>query len=231
MLSVPNVFVRPSGAGAKRIADEKKQLFAHGDGDHLTLLNVYHAFKSDETREMGLHKWCKENYLSYRSLKSADNVRWQLSKLMERYDIELNSGDFDDPNYYTNIRKALTAGFFMQVAKRKSTGKGYITVKDSQEVLIHPSTVLGQQDEWVIYNEFVLTSKNYIRTVTAIRPEWLIELAPVYYNLEHFHKDDVKMSLERVKARYDKKIELQEMEKEKKTKKSKKDKKDKKSKK
>ncbi|GMG55843.1 unnamed protein product [Ambrosiozyma monospora] len=148
MLSVPNVFVRPSGAGAKRIAEEKKQLFAHGDGDHLTLLNVYHAFKSDETREMGLHKWCKENYLSYRSLKSADNVRWQLSKLMERYDIELNSGDFDDPNYYTNIRKALTAGFFMQVAKRKSTGKGYITVKDSQEVLIHPSTVLGQQDEW-----------------------------------------------------------------------------------
>ncbi|ODV88301.1 hypothetical protein CANARDRAFT_26453 [[Candida] arabinofermentans NRRL YB-2248] len=208
MLSVPSVFVRPSGGSAKKAADEAKNLFAHQDGDHLTLLNVYHAFKSDEAAEMGLHKWCREHYLSYRSLKSADNVRWQLSRIMERYDLELNSTDFDSPYYYEQIRKALSAGFFMQVAKKKSTGKGYITIKDNQEVLIHPSTVLAQHDEWVIYNEFVLTSKNYIRTVTAVKPEWLIELAPAYYNLDHFQKGDVKMSLERIKARVDKMSEL-----------------------
>jgi pre-mRNA-splicing factor ATP-dependent RNA helicase DHX15/PRP43 len=28
--------------------------------------------------------------------------------------------------------------------------------------------------EWVVYNEFVLTTKNYVRTVTAVRPEWLL---------------------------------------------------------
>ncbi|GME78386.1 unnamed protein product [[Candida] boidinii] len=92
----------------------------------------------------------------------------------------------------------------MQVAKKKSSGKGYLTIKDNQEVLIHPSTVLATDCEWVIYNEFVLTSKNYIRTVTSIKPEWLIELAPAYYNLDHFQKGDVKLSLERVKAKVDK---------------------------
>lgn len=30
---------------AKKAADESKMRFAHIDGDHLTLLNVYHAFK------------------------------------------------------------------------------------------------------------------------------------------------------------------------------------------
>ena len=62
----------------------------------------------------------------------------------------------------------------MQVAKREGTGKTYVTVKDDQNVLLHPSTVLGQESEWVLYNEFVLTTKNYIRTITTVKPEWLL---------------------------------------------------------
>ncbi|TMW44042.1 hypothetical protein DOY81_010875 [Sarcophaga bullata] len=46
MLSVPQCFVRPNEA--KKAADEAKMRFAHIDGDHLTLLNVYHAFKQTE---------------------------------------------------------------------------------------------------------------------------------------------------------------------------------------
>jgi len=67
----------------------------------------------------------------------------------------------------------------MQVAKKDTSGKAYLTV-DQQNVLLHPSTVLGQDSEWVLYNEFVLTSKNYIRTVTAVKAEWLL----VCYNHE-----------------------------------------------
>lgn len=36
-------------------------------------------------------------------------------------------------------------------------------------VQLHPSTCLDHRPEWVIYNEFVLTTKNYIRTVTDIK--------------------------------------------------------------
>lgn len=44
--SVPQVFVRPNEA--KKQADEAKMRFAHIDGDHLTFLNVYHAYKQSE---------------------------------------------------------------------------------------------------------------------------------------------------------------------------------------
>lgn len=201
LLSVPNVFVRP--ASARKRADEMKMAFAHADGDHLTLLNVYEAFNSDDAHNVGLHQWCRDHFLSYRSLTSARSVRSQLRRIMERHELELVSTSFDDPRYWENIRKALAAGFFMQLAKRKSGGRGYLTVKDNQDVLIHPLTVLAQESDWVIYNEFVLTSKNYIRTVTSVRPEWLVELAPKYYDLAHFPKGDVKLSLERVHARVD----------------------------
>lgn len=196
LLSVPNVFVRP--AAARKRADEAKMAFAHPDGDHLTLLHVFEAFNSDEAYSLGLHQWCRDNFLSYRSLTSANSVRSQLRRIMEKFDLVLNSTPSDDTHFSNNVRKALAAGFFMQVAKKRSGNKGYLTVKDNQDVLIHPSTSLTTENEWLIYNEFVLTSKNYIRTVTSVKPDWLVEVAPKYYNLDHFSKGDVKLSLERV---------------------------------
>jgi pre-mRNA-splicing factor ATP-dependent RNA helicase DHX15/PRP43 len=56
----------------------------------------------------------------------------------------------------------------------ESGGKMYTTVKDDQSVLLHPSTAMDVDAEWVVYNEFVLTTKNYIRTVTHVKPEWLL---------------------------------------------------------
>ena len=50
---VPQCFVRPNEA--KKQADEAKMRFAHIDGDHLTLLNVYHAFKQSEYRCVTQH--------------------------------------------------------------------------------------------------------------------------------------------------------------------------------
>jgi pre-mRNA-splicing factor ATP-dependent RNA helicase DHX15/PRP43 len=173
LLSVPQIFTRP--ANNRKRADEMKAQFAHPDGDHLTLLNAYHAFKGQATSDPNSAKqWCHEHFLSYRHLSSADNVRAQLKRIMETHGLELVSTPFEDKNYYTNIRRALLAGFFMQVAMKESSGKLYRTVKDDQAVLIHPSTVLRTEFDWVLYNEFVLTSKQYIRTCTGIRPEWLL---------------------------------------------------------
>lgn len=198
LISVPQVFVRP--ASARKRADEMKNLFAHPDGDHLTLLNVYHAFKGAEA-QANPRQWCHDHFLSLRALQSADNVRLQLKRIMEREELELMSTPFEDKKYYENIRRALVSGFFMQVAKKEGNGKTYTTVKDNQTVLLHPSTVLAQENDWVIYNEFVLTSKNYIRTVTGIRGEWLLDLAPGYYDIDSFPKGEVKTALTRLSER------------------------------
>jgi pre-mRNA-splicing factor ATP-dependent RNA helicase DHX15/PRP43 len=61
--------------------------------------------------------------------------------------VQLVSTPFEDRNYYTNIRKALVSGFFMQVAHLERNG-AYLTVKDNQMVHLHPSTCLGQKPEW-----------------------------------------------------------------------------------
>lgn len=94
----------------------------------------------------------------------------------------------------------MVTGFFMQVAHLERTGH-YLTVKDNQIVQLHPSTCLDHKPEWVIYNEFVLTTKNYIRTITDIKPEWLLKIAPQYYDLSNFPNCEAKRQLERLQAR------------------------------
>ncbi|KDO16140.1 pre-mRNA-splicing factor ATP-dependent RNA helicase [Saprolegnia parasitica CBS 223.65] len=192
-------FVRPKAEA--KAANEAKAQFAHVDGDHLTLLNVFHAFKlNHESKE-----WVYENYLNFRALQSAGNVRDQLLRNLGRLGLQGRSMDVNDPRYYENIRKCITAGFFMQMAFKQSAG-GYLTVKDNQVVHMHPSCVLDDKPEWVLYNEFVLTSKNYIRLNTRVKGEWLVELAPHYYDLENFPECEAKRELEALYRRLQAKL-------------------------
>lgn len=171
LLSVPPIFVRP--ATARRHADSTRRLFSHPNGDHLTMLNAYHAYRSPDAQE-NPKDWCRDHFLSFEALQLADKARKELQRTMEYEEIELISTPFEDKSYYANIQRALLAGFFMQVAKMKEGyAHTYMTVKDNQSVLLHPGTLLDQGSEWVLYNEFILTEKNYIRTVTKIEPEWL----------------------------------------------------------
>ena len=122
MLSVQQVFMRPREAA--KAADAAKAAFAHVDGDHLTLLNAYHAYKQAKEDK----DWCWQHFLDARALKSADNVRAQLERIVRRLGIALRSNDFASPEYYPAIRRALAAGFFMQVAHLEKTGL-YLTVR------------------------------------------------------------------------------------------------------
>ena len=62
-------------------------------------------------------QWCFDNFVNFRSLKQADNVRGQLARIMDRFNLKRTSTEFTSREYYINIRKALVAGFFMQVSE------------------------------------------------------------------------------------------------------------------
>ncbi|KAI0259164.1 P-loop containing nucleoside triphosphate hydrolase protein [Gloeopeniophorella convolvens] len=193
MLSVPNVWLRPNNQ--RKEADAAKQLLTVPDGDHLTLLNVYNEYQNN----LGERNWAWNNYLSARALAQADNVRAQLLRIMERFDIPLLTKTYpDQTRHYLNIRRALVCGYFMQVAHKEGEKGAYLTVKDNQQVNLHPSCGLDTQPEWVLFNEFVLTTRPYIRTVTEVRVEWLLELSAGYFDPSTFSDGETKRALLRV---------------------------------
>jgi len=195
LLSVPPIFQRP--ADKKQQADRAHDQFSHIEGDHLTLLNAYHTYKQNE----GDSQFCRRNFLSQRSFQSADNVRRQLSNIITRLGLEINTTDFNSPDYYENIQKTIIEGFFTQIAHFEAGQNMYLTVKDNQVVNIHPSCSLDRKPEWVVFHEFVLTSQNFIRTCTSVRGQWLMELAPHYYDLDTFPEGQAKQALARLTRR------------------------------
>ncbi|KAK4362282.1 hypothetical protein RND71_017523 [Anisodus tanguticus] len=176
MLSVGNsIFYRPKDKQVH--ADNARLNFHVGNvGDHIALLKVYSSWKETNYAT----QWCYENYIQVRSMKRARDIRDQLEGLLERVEIELTSNEND----YEAIKKAITSGFFPHSAKLQKNGS-YRTVKHPQTVNIHPSSGLSQVlPRWVVYHELVLTSKEYMRQVTELKPEWLVEIAPHYYQLK-----------------------------------------------
>ncbi|KAF9030957.1 P-loop containing nucleoside triphosphate hydrolase protein [Hymenopellis radicata] len=194
MLSVPSIWVRPPSVRSQ--ADAAKALLTVPDGDHLTLLNVFNQYMLNKTDK----HWAYNNFLDGRTLSQAENVRSQLLRTMERYDVESISLS-DERTLFQNIRQVLVCGFFTQIAHREGEKGSYVTVKDNQVVSLHPSCGLDSRPEWVVYNEFVFTNRNYISVVSEVRPEWLLEFAANYFDLSTFPDGEMKRALERVQAK------------------------------
>ena len=196
MLSVPSVFVRPRNQ--QSTADDAKKKFIHNTGDHLTLLTVYNTFKSRSDSDA----FCRQNFLNIKNLKNADNVRNQLQRMIESNGINVPKNTFPldfNESKANKILKTMLTGCFAQVCHLELAGY-YLTVRENQMVLMHPSTVLGYKPSWVLYHDFVCTGQNYIRTISKIKPEWLFELAPEFYNVDEFPKGSVKRALIKVKV-------------------------------
>ncbi|KAF9789233.1 P-loop containing nucleoside triphosphate hydrolase protein [Thelephora terrestris] len=202
LLSAPNVWMRP--IHKQREADQAKWLLSIPGGDHLTLLNAYNQYRLN-IRDP---QWAWKNYLSKRNLAQADNIRAQLQRIMERNDIPILS-NFPDPKteaqLHENIRKALLTGFFMQVAHWDIEKRAYLTVKDGQAVQLHPSSDLEGKPDWVMFNEFVLTTTPYIRTVSAVEPGWLLTEAPRFYDVSSWPEGTMRDALQRASKRVNRK--------------------------
>ncbi|EEF52960.1 ATP-dependent RNA helicase, putative [Ricinus communis] len=193
MIQTGNIFYRPREKQAQ--ADQKRAKFFQPEGDHLTLLAVYEAWKAKNFSG----PWCFENFVQSRSLRRAQDVRKQLLSIMDKYKLDVVSAGKN----FTKIRKAITAGFFFHAA-RKDPQEGYRTLVENQPVYIHPSSALFQrQPDWVIYHELVMTTKEYMREVTVIDPKWLVELAPRFFKVADPTKMSKRKRQERIEPLYD----------------------------
>lgn len=194
MLNLPNVFYRPKEKQSQ--ADQKKSKFHDPHGDHLTLLNVYNAWKNSGYSS----PWCFENFIQARSMRRAKDVRDQLLKIMERYKHSVTSCGRNTQK----VRQALCSGFFRNAA-RKDPQEGYKTLIEGTPVYLHPSSALfGKQAEWVIYHTLVLTTKEYMHCTTSIEPKWLVDAAPTFFKVAPTDRLSKRKKAERIQPLYNK---------------------------
>ncbi|TFK49633.1 pre-mRNA splicing factor [Heliocybe sulcata] len=186
-----SIFYRPKDK--KLHADQARQNFVRAGGDHFTLLNVWEQWAETNYSQ----QFCYEQFLQFKSLSRARDIRDQLAGLCERMGIVVETNP--NSNDITPIQKAIAAGYFYNTAQLQKSGDSYRTLKTNQTVYIHPSSSLFQYQppvKTLLYYDLVMTSKSYLRQVMEIKPQWLMEVAPHYFKaavLEQLASADKKM--------------------------------------
>lgn len=204
MLSVPNVFYRPKERADE--ADAMREKFLVAELDHLSLLNVYTQWeqraRAANTTSQKLAVWSSRNFLHHKSLLRARDIRKQLLLIMaaNKYPVTKAKDDRD-------VRKCLCAAYFQQLAKLvKSNGGGrgqaeYANLRHSyMKMYLHPTSALaGGADispQYVVYDELVLTTKEYMQCATAVEPEWLLKYGSVFFGVSASVKKRIEKDID-----------------------------------
>ena len=175
--------------GEKKPTESARRKFAAEEGDHLTLLNVYQAFVTKGRKDS---KWCRDNFLNFKSMTRAVSIRAQLKRYLERFGINVEESlappkkPDAQPDRGERIRKCLTAGYFAHAARMQPDG-AFKTVNGGVTLHAHPSSLMfNRKADWVIFHEILETgSKTFIREITKIEKSWLLEGAVgEYYQIK-----------------------------------------------
>ncbi|KRT78407.1 helicase [Oryctes borbonicus] len=177
ILSGESIFLNPP---AKRDQVQAlRQKFYSAYGDHIMLLNAFREYTN--VSQNNRRSWCHEHYINIRNITYAREVRAQLADICRKCQIPASScGSNMD-----QVRKCLLTGLFTNVAELHRD-RSYITLDKRQIVSIHPSSCIhGQKPPYILFTEVVQTSKCYLRSLTTINVEWLLEIVPDYVRIRN----------------------------------------------
>ncbi|GIX65043.1 pre-mRNA-splicing factor ATP-dependent RNA helicase DEAH7 [Babesia caballi] len=204
VMSAPNVFVVDNESDAQReTADSAtREKFMVPESDHLTLLNVYKQWCANGRSEA----WCAQHRLQPKSLRRASEVRQQLLDILQKH----GTAESSCGTNWDQVRRAICAGYFHNASKLKGLGE-YSNLRSFAPCFLHPSSALygmGYTPDYVVYHEVVITSKEYMRHVTAVDAEWLYELGPTFFYLKNL---DAGGGAQRAKDKLENQRLMQEM--------------------
>jgi ATP-dependent helicase HrpA len=192
----------------KETANAAHKRFADPRSDFLALLNLWNAVHDqwESLRTQGQRrKFCQANFLSYLRMREWQDLHAQLHEALE----EIRSVRLNESNAaYEAIHRSILAGLLGHVARReeRNSYKG----AGNRPLLLFPGSALfgraeklakpaqrnsrpaakpqkADQPEWIVAGEIVETSQVFARTVAAIDPLWIVELAPHLCKVTHHH--------------------------------------------
>jgi hypothetical protein len=198
---VTDVFIKSNEKALSAKISAARSYFRYPGSDHLSLLNVYMAWKQacvDNRTDEFIRDQCVRRSV----LRAADASRKRLLPILR--DAEMATSAFSKHeipsmygqnrrDFYGTLLRCLAAGSFLRVAKRipKETKK-YETVplREEVELKYDGNFSSDKTSDWVIFNAYYDQPgdkvRRAIRTVTAIEPEWLFSANPTYWSDPEF---------------------------------------------
>ncbi|KAK6192741.1 hypothetical protein SNE40_004163 [Patella caerulea] len=175
-----SIFYRSGSDEDKTNADQLKLRFCHDKGDGLTFMEIYKEWVKQPERRQG--PWCFENKINAKVLRGArETILEIIAVLRKEYNITVDENLKSGTQTVELLQKFVLYAFFNNICCHIGHDKlGYFVPDLDQMVSLHPSSALkalNDSSEWLVFGNFLRTSRDFITTVTPIREEWIIEIA------------------------------------------------------
>ena len=145
MLSIPNIFYQVKDPTAIMKSKQKVGVI---EGDHLSLLAVFRAYKRAKEKS----KFCKEMYINENLIKQAFEIYENIKLYLRKHQVEIKSSLDDDGE---DILKSFLNGFFLNIAQ-KQPDSSYRSLRWNIPLHIHPSSVLyAISPDYVMYFDVI----------------------------------------------------------------------------
>ena len=153
------------------------------EGDHLTLLNVFMSYLANSTTSV---KFCQKYGLVLKNLNMANRLYTNLLAYLKKiFKIPTErSVKMTRDEISINLRKALISAYPLNVAKSDESIACYLSLTEESggKLNIHPNSVLFKRlPPLVVYGQRIETTKKFLKFVTWIESDWLIEIHPKLY--------------------------------------------------
>jgi ATP-dependent helicase HrpA len=163
-------------------ADQAQREFQVEGSDFLGMLKLWEAWHRtrEELGSSALKRWCRDHFLSFLRMREWQELRAQLATLARSQGLHRNEIPADPEN----LHKALLAGLVGHIGRKTERGD-YLGTRN-RRFQIHPgSGQAKRRPEWIMSAEIAETTRVYAREVAAIKPDWILEVAP------HLLKHDI----------------------------------------
>ncbi|KPA79149.1 putative pre-mRNA splicing factor [Leptomonas pyrrhocoris] len=176
-----NLFELPKGR--EKAAHQHHSRFYSNDSDHLTLLHVFTQYlEHGRSRQ-----WAQDHFLHAPTLARAYDVLVQLMERVRKLHLPLQSCG---PGELDKVRYCIATAFALQAAQRSDRRwTDYRPLLNAGVTCaVHPASAIHARSEmppYLVYNDLLLTQKEYLVMVTAVEPEWLVEASHGIYEMRH----------------------------------------------
>ncbi|KAK7194156.1 pre-mRNA-splicing factor ATP-dependent RNA helicase [Novymonas esmeraldas] len=166
-----NLFELPKGR--EKVARQHHSRFYSNDSDHLTLLHIFTQYV-DHGRS---RQWAQDHFLHAPTLARAHDVYVQVVERLRKARLPMQSCGSTNTD---KVRYCLAKALALQAAQRSDRRwTDYRPLLNAGVTCaVHPASAVHARSEmppYLVYNDLLLTQKEYLVLVTAVEPEWLIE--------------------------------------------------------
>ncbi|KAI8520764.1 hypothetical protein Bbelb_005180 [Branchiostoma belcheri] len=177
-----SVYFRAGTEEEKATADRQKMKFCHEGGDLLSMLDVYRDWVAQSPTQR--NKWCVANSINAKTMRLAEEAFKEMKHQLASSGVHIPEDFAPVETVNVQLPRLVLAAYCNNLCVFSGHERaGYIVERLQQCVHIHPSSALkhlGAQHKWVVFDEILRTSRDFIINVTPVDIEWLEDVASRY---------------------------------------------------